>query len=151
MFPIEAAYLVFHFKRCLKRSARRETMRMAHNAIAEMEKAGAAAAAPVDAVLQAASARIRCPLLSDRGACILYEYRPITCRLYGIPTSIRGMGSTCGKSGFEKGRTYPTVNWDAIHERLFRLSVQLLGLEDADERWAEAGKLVSVAMILTQR
>lgn len=26
-----------------------------------------------------------CPLLSDRGACLVYEHRPMTCRLNGIP------------------------------------------------------------------
>lgn len=26
-----------------------------------------------------------CPLLSDAGECLLYEYRPMTCRLHGIP------------------------------------------------------------------
>jgi Fe-S-cluster containining protein len=26
-----------------------------------------------------------CPLLSDRGACLVYAYRPMTCRLNGIP------------------------------------------------------------------
>lgn len=28
---------------------------------------------------------IPCPLLSDRGACLVYAYRPMTCRLNGIP------------------------------------------------------------------
>lgn len=26
-----------------------------------------------------------CPVLSEQGACLLYEYRPMTCRLNGIP------------------------------------------------------------------
>lgn len=28
---------------------------------------------------------ISCPLLSENGDCLLYEYRPMTCRLHGIP------------------------------------------------------------------
>jgi len=47
--------------------------------------------------------RIRCPLLDGKENCDLYEYRPITCRFYGIPTAIGGKGHTCGKSGFIKG------------------------------------------------
>ena len=26
-----------------------------------------------------------CPLLSDEGLCLVYEYRPMTCRLHGLP------------------------------------------------------------------
>jgi len=73
-----------------------------------------------------AEERVRCPLLNDRGLCILYPYRPITCRLYGIPTAIGGVGHTCGKSGFQKGVRYPTINLDLIHNRLFELSKDLL-------------------------
>ena len=32
----------------------------------------------------AAKIRIECPL-RDGGSCLMYEYRPVTCRLYGIP------------------------------------------------------------------
>ncbi|MGB9441174.1 MAG: YkgJ family cysteine cluster protein, partial [Desulfobacterales bacterium] len=46
--------------------------------------------------------RIRCPLLNEKELCALYEYRPITCRFYGIPTAIGGAGHTCGKSGFKQ-------------------------------------------------
>ncbi|MCX7920128.1 MAG: YkgJ family cysteine cluster protein [bacterium] len=30
-------------------------------------------------------AETRCPLLSDRNQCLVYPYRPMTCRLHGIP------------------------------------------------------------------
>ena len=73
-----------------------------------------------------ASERIRCPLLNDENLCSLYEYRPITCRFYGIPTSIGGKGHTCGKSGFVEGKQYPTVNLDIIHKRLYELSDELV-------------------------
>ncbi len=66
--------------------------------------------------------RIRCPLLSEAEKCDLYEFRPITCRLYGIPTAISGKGHTCAKSAFKPGEPYPTVNLDTLHARLYEIS-----------------------------
>jgi Fe-S-cluster containining protein len=51
-----------------------------------------------------AEERVRCPMLNDSDQCDIYEFRPITCRLYGIPTAIGGKGHTCGLSGFAKGK-----------------------------------------------
>ncbi len=73
-----------------------------------------------------AEERVRCPLLNDDNRCDLYPYRPITCRLYGIPTAIGGRGYTCGLSGFTPGEAYPTVNLDAIQARLQEISATLL-------------------------
>ena len=56
-----------------------------------------------------ARARIRCPLLNDYNACILYPYRPITCRVYGIPTTIQGLPRVCGQSGFKKEQSSETA------------------------------------------
>jgi Fe-S-cluster containining protein len=70
--------------------------------------------------------RIRCPLLNEKELCALYEYRPITCRFYGVPTAIGGAGHTCGKSGFKQGKKYPTVNLDAVHSQLQQISAELL-------------------------
>ena len=56
---------------------------------------------------------------------VLYDYRPITCRLYGIPTAIGGKGHVCGQSNFAAGASYPTVHLDKIQERLDRLSVEI--------------------------
>jgi Fe-S-cluster containining protein len=79
-----------------------------------------------DKILEDMSAeKVRCPLLNDQARCDLYAYRPITCRLYGIPTEIGGVGRTCGKSGFEKGKAYPTVHLDKIHRSLYGLSAEL--------------------------
>lgn len=69
--------------------------------------------------------RIRCPLLNSSDTCDLYENRPITCRLYGIPTSSGGVSHICGDSGFEQGVSYPTVNMDAIHKQLYDLSKEM--------------------------
>jgi Fe-S-cluster containining protein len=70
--------------------------------------------------------RVRCPLLNEKELCDLYEYRPLTCRFYGIPTAIGGAGHTCGKSGFQQGEKYPTVNLDAVHSQLQQISAELL-------------------------
>ena len=70
--------------------------------------------------------RVRCPLLNEKELCALYEYRPITCRFYGVPTAIGGAGHTCGKSGFKQGEKYPTVNLDAVHSQLQQISAELL-------------------------
>ena len=69
--------------------------------------------------------RIRCPLLNDNNECELYDKRPITCRLYGIPTSSYGTSHICGKSAFEKGAKYPTINMEKVYEQLYHFSLEL--------------------------
>ena len=80
----------------------------------------------VDIIFEMAKERVRCPLLNDQKMCELYNYRPITCRLYGIPTAIGGKSHTCGLSGFEEGKPYPTVNIDKLHQKLYALSAELV-------------------------
>lgn len=95
-----------------------------------------------------ARARIRCPLLSDASACILYDYRPITCRIYGIPTMIQGVPRICGSTGFKKDQAYPIFNMDGIQKELFQLSKDLLknvGNDAVDER---ASLLISIPKII---
>lgn len=70
--------------------------------------------------------RIRCPLLDDNEECALYPYRPITCRVYGIPTKIQGKAHVCGKAGFESGEYYSTFDLDGVYGDLFSLSKELL-------------------------
>jgi len=69
--------------------------------------------------------RVRCPLLSEAQNCKLYAHRPVTCRLYGLPISIAGMSHTCGKSGFEEGKSYPTVYLEKIQQQLEQISMEL--------------------------
>lgn len=71
---------------------------------------------------EAAKERVRCPLLGLDNTCLLYEHRPITCRLYGIPTSIHGKAHVCGECHFQKGHAYPTVALDRIQDRLADMS-----------------------------
>ncbi|MCJ7685864.1 MAG: YkgJ family cysteine cluster protein [Desulfobacteraceae bacterium] len=94
-----------------------------------------------------ARAKIRCPLLNDDNECILYPYRPITCRVYGIPTMIQGVPRVCGKTGFKKEESYPTFNLGGVHKELYQLSLQLL--ENAGGKDPEkASLLVSVSKVI---
>ena len=77
---------------------------------------------PEQIMERAAQVKLRCPLLDDNNQCLLYHARPITCRLYGVPTAIAGQGHVCGFSGFEKGKPYPTIHMDKIQNRLEDLS-----------------------------
>jgi Fe-S-cluster containining protein len=73
----------------------------------------------------AARTRIRCPLLDAEEHCLLYEYRPVTCRLYGVPAAIAGAAHVCGKSAFSKGQAYPTVALEKIQDRLAAMSREI--------------------------
>jgi len=92
--------------------------------------------------LDPAVARIRCPLLDGQGFCLCYEARPVNCRTYGIPTVIDGKGHVCGFSGFEPGKTYPTVNLASLQQVLHNLSVQLAGEEKGANRWPIASVIL---------
>ncbi|NOX33360.1 MAG: YkgJ family cysteine cluster protein [Deltaproteobacteria bacterium] len=70
--------------------------------------------------------RVRCPLLGEDNLCILYDHRPITCRVYGIPTSTAGVSHICGRTNFKQGRPYPTLNMDKIYTQLQLLSARLI-------------------------
>ena len=94
-----------------------------------------------------AGERVRCPLLNEQDSCDLYEFRPITCRLYGIPTSIQGEGHTCGLTNFKQGEAYPTANLDVIHQGLHKLSAELV-LELKSKYVQMADMLIPVSMAL---
>ena len=94
-----------------------------------------------------AAQKIRCPLLDDENQCALYSVRPITCRLYGIPTAIGGQSHTCGLSGFKKGNAYPTVKLENIQKQLYDLSSDLA--RDLHSRYPKLDEmLVPVSMAL---
>ncbi len=95
-----------------------------------------------------AKTRIRCPLLDDDNACILYPYRPITCRIYGIPTMVQGIPRICNTSAFQKDEAYPFFNMNGAQKELFQLSKDLLknvGNDAIDER---ASLLISIPKII---
>ncbi|HIE33361.1 MAG TPA: YkgJ family cysteine cluster protein [Thermodesulfobacteriaceae bacterium] len=70
--------------------------------------------------------KLRCPFLNDKGLCLVYEFRPITCRIYGLPLEIEGEAYVCPKSGFEPGKTYPTVLFSEVVKRLSEISEKIL-------------------------
>lgn len=78
--------------------------------------------APERIMAQASNLRMACPLLDEDNQCILYQDRPVTCRLYGVPQAIGNQTHVCGYSGFEPGRNYPTVQVGKIQKRLEDLS-----------------------------
>ena len=83
------------------------------------EAGGEESAVPLD---QVSLWRIRCPLLGPEKQCMIYDFRPVTCRAYGLPTSINNKGHVCGFSGFDQGKTYPTIKLDQIFGYLYELS-----------------------------
>jgi len=79
----------------------------------------------IDVLMDMSLKRARCPLLNLNDRCDLYDFRPITCRLYGIPIQIGDMSHTCNLSGFEEGVKYPSAKMDVIHQRLYAISLEL--------------------------
>lgn len=101
-----------------------------------------------DVLMELAGERCRCALLNDDDLCDLYEHRPITCRLYGIPTSVGGVAHTCGQAGFVKGRQYPSVNLDTIQTKLMTISQELAAsLKTRYVKMADILMPVSMAML----
>ena len=131
---IESVYINHHYNRLLTRKARRPILRRAekrdrqyYQIKKKLQKMYIAQGKPPEEVLDhLALERVACPLLNDEKLCDLYDQRPITCRVYGIPTSIGGKSHICGTSGFKEGTAYPTVNLDSLNDRLFELSKDLL-------------------------
>ncbi len=151
LFLIEAAYINHHFntlgeseqKEILNRAARADQdLRRMQERLAEFKD---------DPQMQAhamARERIRCPLLDDKDECALYRFRPITCRVYGIPVSSHGSAHACWKAEFKSGESYPTFDLDAAYAQLCRLSQELL--ENAGQKDPErASILLSVSTVLS--
>ncbi len=96
----------------------------------------------------AARLRLRCPLLDAESRCVLYDRRPVTCRIYGIPTSIGCKAHSCGLAAFKKGQAYPTVDLDRLNNRLMTLSQELA--QNLQTRYSELPQVfvpVSMALI----
>ena len=139
LFIIEAAYLNYHFNK-LDRKIRREVGSQGGKFDQELQ-AKAESGEPIE------KARIRCPLLNEKQECQMYKHRPITCRVYGMPTMIKGKGHVCFKSGFKNNESYPVFDFDGMYRELFELSVKYLGeLQHAKEE--DAALLLSVSKAL---
>jgi len=129
LFSIEAAYLKQNFDQLGKEEIKTALLRCneADRALKQLEKM--LQSYRDDPNMQAyamARERIRCPLLDDNLDCILHSFRPITCRVYGIPTKIQGKARVCGRSGFKKGESYPAFDLDEVQRELYLLSKKLL-------------------------
>lgn len=80
----------------------------------------------LEVIAKMSQERVRCPLLAEDNLCVLYDFRPITCRVYGIPTSTAGASHICGRTNFKQGEPYPTLNMDKIYTQLQLLSAELI-------------------------
>jgi len=88
-------------------------------------------------------------MLLDTGLCLIYPWRPITCRIYGVPTVIQGRIRHCPKSGFGPDEAYPAFSLDTVFRELYDLSRSLLaGLKQGDP--LKADLLVSLPAVLGQ-
>lgn len=115
----------------------------------EMYRAERDGAKPEEILTQAAALRMRCPLLDDAGKCVLYEARPITCRLYGIPLNIGGKSHVCGLSAFERGKSYPAVAMAAIQSRLEGMSAEIGRAIGSKFELTEVYVPISMALLTT--
>ena len=130
---IEALYINHHFNAGFDEEEKERLLESANRYDRKIHKIKRKAYKSVEAgeeeaaVLESLAAeRERCPMLDAEDRCRMYGFRPITCRLYGIPTAIGGKGHTCGKSGFVQGKPYQTVNIDSIQKMLYDLSAELV-------------------------
>jgi Fe-S-cluster containining protein len=144
---IEALYLNHHFVAKLEGENRERLVSRANKADRSIYKIKRQAYRESQAgkdenqiLEELADVRVRCPLLNDAERCDLYAHRPITCRLYGIPTAIGGKGHTCGLSAFKAGERYPTVNLDLIHQQLYEISKDLV--KDIKSKFSGLGEIL---------
>lgn len=129
---IEAMFIKSQFDKIIPQEARKEVIDRANDADRKVYKLKRKASkefqdgrSETEILEEMAVQRVQCPLLDSEDRCELYESRPITCRLYGIPTVIGDKAHTCGISGFKEGTQYPTVKLDAIQRKLYEISFEL--------------------------
>jgi Fe-S-cluster containining protein len=146
LFLIEARYLKEHFDR-LADEERRAALLRCEEAEKSLERLqNMLQAHEGDPQMQAyvmSRERIRCPLLNEQQGCILYPHRPITCRVYGIPTKIQGKARVCWKAEFKEGERYPVFDLDGVYRDLYFLSTELLKAGGRDDP-EKASLLISV-------
>ena len=122
----------------------RVLVKMKRNAYKEVKKG----VDELEIVAKMSQERVRCPLLGEDNLCVMYEHRPITCRVYGIPTSTAGTSHICGRTNFIQGKPYPTMNMDKIYGQLQLLSAQLIqDIQSEKIKMHEILIPVSMAMI----
>jgi Fe-S-cluster containining protein len=151
---IEALYLNYHFNQKYIGKQKEQLIEKANSADRQTYKIKKTAYKlkqknndDETAIKEVSSKRIRCPLLDDEDMCKLYDYRPIACRVYGIPQAIGGKGHVCGFSGFSPGESYPTFNHDTVHDQLLSMSADFVKAI-ASKHYKMADMLVPVSMAL---
>ncbi|NWF52183.1 MAG: YkgJ family cysteine cluster protein [Nitrospirae bacterium] len=134
VFPIEAAYINYHFNH-LERKIKRDVLRKAEKADIEILKVrdklrNTFNDKPEVQIYGLGKHRIMCPFLTEKDECILYEKRPIICRIYGVPYSLndgkKEKSYVCGISGFDTNVSYSTVKLYKIYGQLYKFSEELL-------------------------
>jgi len=150
LFLIEAGYLKEQFDK-LSDEEKRAALSRCEQAEKSMERLqNMLQAHEGDPQMQAyimSRERIPCPLLNEDQECILYLHRPITCRVYGIPTKVQGKARVCWKAEFKKDERYPVFDLDGVYRDLYFLSTELL--KAAGEDTEKASLLISVSKAIT--
>lgn len=130
---VEALYLNHHFNKKFSGMERSNVLDRADDADREIHRikrrafrASQDGRPSSEILLEMAKVKIRCPLLGQDDLCVLYDHRPLTCRLYGVPMNINGAPHTCGRSGFEPGKAYPTVHVEKLQDSLMNLSFEMV-------------------------
>lgn len=152
---IEALYINHHFKQQYTGEEREALLEKANAADRKTYKIKKAAfkstqegAEEAEVLEEMGRERIRCPLLNDEDRCDLYAYRPIPCRVYGIPLAIGGKGHTCGLSGFIQGKNYPTFNQDIVHDQLMAMSAEFVqAIQSRHAKMADVLVPLSMALL----
>ena len=100
----------------------------------------------LEIIARLSKARVKCPLFS-KNKCLMYDERPIACRVSGIPSSSNGFAHICGLSDFDKGKQYPTLNMDVVYNQLYKISKQLV--KDINSKHRQMGDILApVSMVL---
>lgn len=152
---IEAVYINHKFNEAFSGTQKRELIdnaskvdrslfkmkREAHKHIQEGKK-------ELEILAEMSMERVRCPLLGPDDLCLLYEFRPMTCRVYGIPTSTSGASHICGRTNFKQGGKYPTLNMDSLYSKLQLISAEMTAdLKASNIKVCEMLIPVSMALI----
>lgn len=151
LFLIEAGYLKEHFDRLADEEKRAALLRCEEAEKSLERLQNMLRAHEGDPQMQAyviSRERIPCPLLNENQDCILYPHRPITCRVYGIPTKVQGKARVCWKAEFKEGERYPVFDLDGVYRDLFFLSTELLKSVGKDDP-EKASLLISVSKAIT--
>jgi Fe-S-cluster containining protein len=127
---IEAFVIREMFRQNLSGVAQERVLARAENAEplfreAEMLLLGQGRGGKHELLETASRIKIPCPLNEDH-TCVLYDYRPITCRLYGTPQKIADRAVSCPRCGFSEGAKYMTVDVNEIQRQLCEYSRELL-------------------------